>query len=578
MTDITVEVGDFEILVEQINAAGGSRVDDANFIGGWRVVADYTARDAIQTNLRKEGMRVYVVATQEVFQLESDLTTWVEVSSGYTASSAGLGDQTTSNITVTIDPNLPNSAGRPTADTVFRNQTDVDAWLAAQTGSPTGFAHPMSFYDFLAGRIVNTVTLNCSADVFRPNGITSQGFAFKSKVVDQFSGSVVINGETNTSNWTQVHAGGTVQSHTATGNTPNLVFPASTFPNDSSLVGAHIVLDNGFNGVIRKHNDTTLWLCRDISPAVTDGVTTGTVREPITEFRNTVDDIATYGSTNVLVDCTDTGNFTFNAIKFNGAGGNGQNVFIRAGFVFGFDCLIDGRDNVLGSNGWGILVRPSNPFTAVGFFDSAVISDPTSSEVDAAAVIDRAGELNFFNSVIAGNSERGLSVENQGILKLQGCAVQGVGQASDASGAVEVFQEGQLQFFASAGFTSRIEATPSTIPGLYLSRNGYIGLLSFASSTLYFQDNLGPCVQLDEGGQVDFQSINGSGFVDAGGNTDVGLDLVGQGSKALLNTGSNVTGTSGDVRVNGSIYTYANITAPSGPVTDLQTLNVIERL
>ena len=44
--------------------------------GGFRAVADNTARDAIKSNCRSEGMWVYVLATASLYQLASDLTTW----------------------------------------------------------------------------------------------------------------------------------------------------------------------------------------------------------------------------------------------------------------------------------------------------------------------------------------------------------------------------------------------------------------------------------------------------------------------------------------------------------------------
>lgn len=50
--------------------------------GGLRSVADDTARDAISTDRRSEGMFVYVNSTSTLYVLDSDLTTWNEFSSG----------------------------------------------------------------------------------------------------------------------------------------------------------------------------------------------------------------------------------------------------------------------------------------------------------------------------------------------------------------------------------------------------------------------------------------------------------------------------------------------------------------
>lgn len=64
-------------------------VTDTDVQGGLQSVADTTARDAIPTNLRKEGMLVYSQADDAYYQLEANLTTWVPFSGG---SGGGLPD------------------------------------------------------------------------------------------------------------------------------------------------------------------------------------------------------------------------------------------------------------------------------------------------------------------------------------------------------------------------------------------------------------------------------------------------------------------------------------------------------
>lgn len=48
--------------------------EDVNLLGGWRVVDDLTARDAIPSGRRKEGMAVYVRATGAVYKLTGGIT------------------------------------------------------------------------------------------------------------------------------------------------------------------------------------------------------------------------------------------------------------------------------------------------------------------------------------------------------------------------------------------------------------------------------------------------------------------------------------------------------------------------
>lgn len=51
-------------------------LDDSNIRGSFRVCANLTERNNIGTDFRKEGMQVYVISTDLVYQLASDLTTW----------------------------------------------------------------------------------------------------------------------------------------------------------------------------------------------------------------------------------------------------------------------------------------------------------------------------------------------------------------------------------------------------------------------------------------------------------------------------------------------------------------------
>jgi len=58
-------------------------VEDTNLLGGWRVVVDLTARDAIPSLRRKAGMVVYVINPPAEYQLGAGLTNadWIPLSS-----------------------------------------------------------------------------------------------------------------------------------------------------------------------------------------------------------------------------------------------------------------------------------------------------------------------------------------------------------------------------------------------------------------------------------------------------------------------------------------------------------------
>ena len=57
-------------------------VDDNNIRGGFRSVPDISTMNAIPSDKRKQGMEVYVVATDTNYVLASDLVTWTAQTSG----------------------------------------------------------------------------------------------------------------------------------------------------------------------------------------------------------------------------------------------------------------------------------------------------------------------------------------------------------------------------------------------------------------------------------------------------------------------------------------------------------------
>ena len=81
-------------------------------IGGYRAVVDNTARDAITTNRRSQGMLVFVTSTSTFYTLNSDLTTWTAFSGGgggtagtpYDETPTGTVDGANTTFTITAAP------------------------------------------------------------------------------------------------------------------------------------------------------------------------------------------------------------------------------------------------------------------------------------------------------------------------------------------------------------------------------------------------------------------------------------------------------------------------------------------
>ncbi|HSC28980.1 MAG TPA: carbohydrate-binding protein, partial [Vicinamibacterales bacterium] len=77
-----------------------------------------------------------------------------------------------------------------------------------------------------------------------------------------------------------------------------------------------------------------------------------------------------------------------------------------------------------------------------------------------------------------------------------------------------------------------------------------------------FKNNLAACVVVGPSGVLDVSASGASlGFNNGTGNGDVGIDIQGPGAVVSLNTGTNVTGANGDVKLAGVTQTYASIPA-----------------
>lgn len=86
--------------------------------GGLHSVADITARNAITSARREEGMLVYVQNEDKYYTLAADLTTWiafnsglpVSANSGGTISANGINFVNTSTVTVVVSPGIAGNA------------------------------------------------------------------------------------------------------------------------------------------------------------------------------------------------------------------------------------------------------------------------------------------------------------------------------------------------------------------------------------------------------------------------------------------------------------------------------------
>lgn len=93
-----------------------------------------------------------------------------------------------------------------------------------------------------------------------------------------------------------------------------------------------------------------------------------------------------------------------------------------------------------------------------------------------------------------------------------------------------------------------------------------------------FKNHTGPVVRVVSGSVFDIIDSDGvsEGFLDAGGNADVGIDVVGPTAGVGIRTNTTITGTNGDVRIGGSVVTYASI--PSTGTGHANSASAIRRV
>lgn len=99
--------------------------DEQYGFGGFRTVADTTARDAIPAARRKQGMMVQVLANGHFYILDADLTSWTDKG---TLSGGGGGTGYTADNTVYVD-----SAATPVTGIVFNDFATADTYVQTQT-------------------------------------------------------------------------------------------------------------------------------------------------------------------------------------------------------------------------------------------------------------------------------------------------------------------------------------------------------------------------------------------------------------------------------------------------------------
>ena len=495
-------------------------------------------------------------------------------------------NQTFGAITVNINP--ASAAVRPPVGTVWQTQAQIDAFLGAETA----FSRAEHFFGFLAEEIAGPLTVNMSGDTHHPDAVQSTSeYAFpwnKSRLVT--GGTFTLNGELDPSQWTQVHAGGTVIAHQVGSLDPFMDFAAATFPNDDSLEGSTVVADNGFVGLIIEHTDSRLRIASNLCPAPIDSTTTVTIRRPITKLRNSVDDIVAFSTLGNLNLDMQVGEqdfnrlITVNAVEIECAGNNGVNNVFGTGFTFFNDVLFNGLDALFPGDGLLWSFRSGFADTKeMNMFGTRVSTIAIRNGGGQDGIFDVNGIIQLVGSFSAGGED---AVRVGGLLFVFSSVFKGIGEVGlvpdvlGVRGSLGILANAEFGLqevaFFGAGTRCKILDTAVGWSGLH-ALTGSVILTNAVELGLEFGGCSGSCIRLDGRTQLVISDVPaGKGIKDAGGNLDVGIELAGAFASLVLNAETDVSGALGDTRIDGSVVAYGDIpVAPASSTT--ANLNLVQR-
>jgi hypothetical protein len=463
----------------------------------------------------------------------------------------------------------------PGPDDVFWSQMVVDRFLAAN--SATNFKHIAAVWEAFPDVIKHDITFNLAAGIHRPRPTdTVSAWPLNSKEV---AGAITINGA-SPSSWTLVDpsledlAIDTVQS--GSGN-PYVSFTGTPlFGFD--LKGWLAVFDTGQVSPIHLHDDSTLYITGEISPTPS----TVSVMYPSTILRNSIDD-ATKVANNYGLEISAnkrSSDFSSSIIYINYATvdpfGEYNAIYGAEGFHYWTNIVVR-RDTGPTEDGGSF-----STFGAYGAYAIGCTQRAFTSATDTAAGFYDTYFAGLIGSYFRGGQD-GVSFSNVTLAAFQTTVLDDVSDAvGDAVGWASLVLRDvrEIEFSEyNEGKRNEIRAGGNSIAGLRFER---AALRPFFGSRILFKDVQGPCVEIYPHTRVVVEgncigSSNPAGFIDAGGNGDVGIELKGSYAYCKLESGTDAAGTNGDVRLKGDeIVDYTTIET-DGPLTD-EGLNVIEKV
>jgi hypothetical protein len=471
----------------------------------------------------------------------------------------------------------------PPAKAVFCTQASITQFLTAK--GATNFKHLQAVWDSLPDGLRHDVTFNLAAGVHRPrNPETYWGaFNFTGKHVTK-SCQIWVNGASS-SNYTQLVTSQTITALSADPYNPWMDFAGTPFTG-MNLRGYYVVFDTGQVSLVHKHTSSRLYVIDVPSPTPTSCF----VGKPATILRNSYDDLVKT-SKSVCVTGSDFGNvegepwLNLQDLLIENFGNGWGMHFANAGGPTPTRLLIDlaNEFNEFGVNpsstrgiqlqiGSGPDVGPLYMYGTALSIRGPAFATPPQAINNSWSAIYSAGGTSFLVSSYIGGAAR---ISTHDVAYLGGNNIVyddmpygAIYMRSSKYGGQDEYYTGQQTIFRNCGMSGYPAITYDVGSSFYPA----------GGSQCLFENCVGPCIRLGSDSKMG-SYVTGTPKLrngPAGGNADVGIDVVGSYVNLPINSATDVSGTLGAVRMKGGdIHSYADIVA-NGPYTDLG-LNVIEK-
>ncbi|HSC25627.1 MAG TPA: hypothetical protein VLD67_00045, partial [Vicinamibacterales bacterium] len=456
---------------------------------------------------------------------------------------AGGASSTSEDFSIPVDYVNAQSIDPP-AGRVLASSDDV----AAALGTAPAFKHVEKVYNALPREIGHNVTINLAAGIHRPHSVPN--VSFRSWTMDSkhvLPGATLAFQGVAPSLYTPrpglTFPLAVTGSQLASGD-PWMDFAGTPFTG-LNLRGSFAVLNTGQTVTIHDHTNSRLFVLEALSPAPTSVTLIG---RPGTVLRNSLTDTIRFKGSALHHDPLDPlGTIQWLDVMLDPFGAN-SNCWTGGGFTWLVRCILD-QDSALDNiplivpdgNGWN--------FTSCFLQSTSFINRQVAGGADLLLVTQ---DFSNLQHCYMENSEDAIEVRGVGGLTVFNSVFNSVGRnTGPAAGSVRVISSVVLDLLDLPTLGKNIEFRngKASVPSIVLKRGGH-SRDSF--QTAIFKGNAAACVSIQGGGHLDLSNSGSLGYKDGGGNLDVGIHIVGPGATANLNTGTNVTGAGGDVKIGGA--------------------------